>query len=262
MYAIVDIAGQQFRVEKGQKIYVHRLDEEEGKNLNFDKVLLIDNEGKILIGEPVIEGAFIEGKVLTHLKGDKVIVFKKKRRKGYKVKKGHRQFMSYIEIVTINEKGAPKKSTVKPAEKPESEKSKADDPAKKPAPVAEAKETVRTAAKTETKAPASKKPVAKATAAMEPAAKKPAAKTTAAREATATKPATKKPAAKKPAAKIAASKKPMAAKPAAKSTTAAKPAKASAAAKSTTGGTAAKTTKTAARPKAKPKPGDTGKKAR
>ena len=110
MYAIVDIAGQQFKVEKGQQIYVHRLDSEEGKKVDFDKVLLIDDEGKISIGEPVIDGAFIEAKVLEHPKGDKVIVFKKKRRKGYKVKNGHRQSFSKVEILSINASGYVKKA--------------------------------------------------------------------------------------------------------------------------------------------------------
>ena len=101
MYAIIDVAGQQFKVEKGQKIYVHRLENEEGSDINFDEVLLIDSEGKITIGEPLINGAFVEGKVLTHLKGDKVIVFKKKRRKGYRVLNGHRQDLTQIQIEEI-----------------------------------------------------------------------------------------------------------------------------------------------------------------
>lgn len=191
MYAIIDVAGQQFKVEKGQKIYVHRLENEEGSDINLDKVLLIDDEGKITIGEPLIDGAFVEGKVLTHLKGDKVIVFKKKRRKGYKVKNGHRQQFSQLEILKINEKGAPKKTAEKA----------------KPAVKAEAK--VETKAKTEETKPAAKKaapkaePKAKSEAKVEkkPAAKKPAAKKPAAKKPAAKKPAAKKPAAKKPAAK-------------------------------------------------------------
>lgn len=101
MYAIVEIAGQQFKVEKGSKLFVHRLEGEEGSDLEFDKVLLVDNDGKIKIGTPLVKGAKVSAKVLTHLKGDKITVFKKKRRKGYKVKNGHRQHLSQVEIVDI-----------------------------------------------------------------------------------------------------------------------------------------------------------------
>jgi len=100
MYAIVDIAGQQFKVEKDQKVYVHRLDAEAGKKVNFDRVLLIDDKGKVNIGAPAIEGAQVSATVLEHLKGDKVIVFKKKRRKGYKKKNGHRQYLTEIQSTT------------------------------------------------------------------------------------------------------------------------------------------------------------------
>ncbi len=101
MYAIVEIAGQQFKVEKGSKLFVHRLEGEEGTDLEFEKVLLVDNDGKVKVGTPVVKGAKVSAKVLTHLKGDTVTVFKKKRRKGYKVKNGHRQFLSQVEIVDI-----------------------------------------------------------------------------------------------------------------------------------------------------------------
>jgi len=101
MYAIVEIAGQQFKVSKDQKVYVHRLANEEGANVSFDRVLLIDNNGVITIGAPAINGASVEAKVLKHVKGDKVIVFKKKRRKGYKVKNGHRQLFTQIVIENI-----------------------------------------------------------------------------------------------------------------------------------------------------------------
>jgi len=113
MYAIVEIAGQQFKVEKGKKIFVHRLDVENGKKVEFDKVLLIDDDGKINIGEPVIKDAVVEGMVLDHVRGDKVIVFKKKRRKGYKVTKGHRQNFTQVEILSINEKSPAKKAPAK-----------------------------------------------------------------------------------------------------------------------------------------------------
>jgi large subunit ribosomal protein L21 len=101
MYAIVDIAGQQFKVVKDQKVYVHRLDAEEGTDMEFAKVLLIDNEGNIQVGNPVVEGAKIAAKILTHVRGDKVLVFKKKRRKGYQKLNGHRQNFTQIQIQDI-----------------------------------------------------------------------------------------------------------------------------------------------------------------
>ena len=103
MYAIVDIAGQQFKVAQGQQIFVHRLSGEEGSKITFDKVLFIDNEGATKIGTPVIEGANVEAKIIEHLKGDKVLVFKKKRRKGYQTLNGHRQYLSKVEIENITE---------------------------------------------------------------------------------------------------------------------------------------------------------------
>lgn len=102
MYAIVEIAGQQFKVSKDQKVYVHRLAAEEGTNVTFDRVFLVDNEGTITLGAPAITGASVGAKVLKHLQGDKVIVFKKKRRKGYKKKNGHRQALTQIVIEGIN----------------------------------------------------------------------------------------------------------------------------------------------------------------
>ena len=101
MYAIVDIAGQQFKVEQEKNIFVHRLKAEEGESLTFDKVLLIDNGGNVKVGAPYIDGASVTATVLTHLKGDKVIVFKKRRRKGYKKKNGHRQYLTQIKIDNI-----------------------------------------------------------------------------------------------------------------------------------------------------------------
>jgi len=109
MYAIVEIAGQQFKVQKDQKLYVHRLPQAEGETVAFDKVLLIANGDNINIGAPAIEGAEVTAKVLRHLKGDKIIVFKKKRRKGYRVKRGHRQYLTEIQIEGITERGATKK---------------------------------------------------------------------------------------------------------------------------------------------------------
>jgi large subunit ribosomal protein L21 len=101
MYAIVDIAGQQFKVEKGRKIFVHRLDAEVGASLNFEKVLLMDNEGTVKVGAPYVSGASVKASVVDHLKGKKVIVFKKKRRKGYQKRNGHRQCLTQILIEEI-----------------------------------------------------------------------------------------------------------------------------------------------------------------
>jgi large subunit ribosomal protein L21 len=101
MYAVVDIAGKQFKVEKDQYVYLPRLEAEAGASVQFDKVLLIDTDGKVQVGTPVIPGAKISGKVLEHVKDGKVIVFKKKRRKGYAVKNGHRQQFTKVQIETI-----------------------------------------------------------------------------------------------------------------------------------------------------------------
>ncbi|GGK54559.1 MULTISPECIES: 50S ribosomal protein L21 [Flavobacteriaceae] len=121
MYAIVEIAGQQFKVAKDQKVYVHRLQEAEGNKVSFDKVLLLDNDGAVTVGAPAIQGAEVTAKILGHLQGDKVIVFKKKRRKGYRKKNGHRQALTEIQIESIAESGAkkaaPKKEAAPKAEK-------------------------------------------------------------------------------------------------------------------------------------------------
>ena len=101
MYAIVEIAGQQFKVQQDQKLYVHRLEGAVDSKVDFDKVLLIDNDGKVKVGAPVISGAKVSAKVIDHLKGDKVIVFKKKRRKGYQKSNGHRQQFTKIQIENI-----------------------------------------------------------------------------------------------------------------------------------------------------------------
>lgn len=101
MYAIVEIGGQQFKAEKGRKLYVNLMQSEEGASVEFDKVLLVDNDGKVKVGKPAVKGAKVTAKVLGDVKGDKVIVFKKKRRKGYVVKNGHRQNYTQIEIEEI-----------------------------------------------------------------------------------------------------------------------------------------------------------------
>lgn len=102
MYAIVDIAGQQFKVTKDQKVFVHRLEAVEGANVEFNEVLLADEDGKIKVGTPNLNGAKVTAKVLTHLRGDKVLVFKKKRRKGYQKCSGHRQYLTQIQIDQIS----------------------------------------------------------------------------------------------------------------------------------------------------------------
>jgi large subunit ribosomal protein L21 len=101
MFAIVEIAGQQFKVEKDQYLYVHRLQQEVGASIELNKVLLVNNNGSISVGLPTVSGATIQAKVLDHLKGDKVIVFKKKRRKGYRKLNGHRQMFTKIQIEAI-----------------------------------------------------------------------------------------------------------------------------------------------------------------
>ena len=142
MYAIVEIAGQQVKVAKDQKVFVNRLPVEEGKKVSFDNVLLIGDGDNITIGAPAINGAQIGAKVVNHLKGDKVIVFKKKRRKGFRKKNGHRQYLSEIVIESIVASGATpaKKEEAKKAEPKKETKAKAAAPK----------------AKAETKAPAKK----------------------------------------------------------------------------------------------------------
>jgi len=154
MYAIVDVAGQQFKVEKDQKIYVHRLEGKEGDVVEFDRVLLIEDGDKILIGEPIIQGALVSGKIISHLKGDKVKVFKKKRRKGYQVLTGHRQYMSQILIEEILEKGGVKKAPAKETEEKPKAKPKA---AAKKQPAPAKKSTAKTSPKAQTKAKSAEK---------------------------------------------------------------------------------------------------------
>jgi len=138
MYAIVEIAGHQFKVEKDQKVFVNRLATEEGKKVDFDNVLLIGDGDNTTLGAPAIDGAQVSAKVLRHLKGDKVIVFKKKRRKGYRVKNGHRQSLSEIVIESITtlgaKKAAPKKETKKAEPKVEAKAAAPKTEAKKAAP--------------------------------------------------------------------------------------------------------------------------------
>ena len=115
MYANEEIAGQQFKVSKDLKVYVHRLADKEGDAISFAKVLLLDDNGTITLGAPAVEGASVEAKVLQHLKGDKVIIFKKKRRKDYKKRNGHRQYLTQIQISGITAPGAKKAAAKKEA---------------------------------------------------------------------------------------------------------------------------------------------------
>ena len=101
MYVIVDIQGQQFKVKQDQRLFVHRINAEQGSEVEFEKVMLIDNEGTITVGTPVVEGAKVVVEILSHLKGDKVLVFKKKRRKGYRKLNGHRQQFSEVRVKSI-----------------------------------------------------------------------------------------------------------------------------------------------------------------
>jgi large subunit ribosomal protein L21 len=167
MYAIVEIAGQQFRVEKEQEVFVHRLEGKAGDSVEFDNVLLLDNGGKVTVGTPVVDDAQVKAKIIEHLKGDKVMVFHKKRRKGYQKENGHRQYLSKIVIEDIltgvkkEKKEAPKAEVKKAA------------PKAKPKASAKAKaEDKKDTAKAETKKPAAKKEVKKATPAKKKAAPK------------------------------------------------------------------------------------------
>ncbi len=173
MYAIVDIAGQQFKVEKNNKLFVHRLEDKEGSTVSFDKVLLIDKDGKVSVGAPVVDGATVVAKVVSHLKGDKVLVFKKKRRKGYQVLNGHRQFYTELVIEDILEKGQKPKAASKTTDKKEepaknvekedtTETAMATSPSKEPVAPATKKEEKQDTNKEEKKS-AAKKPAAKKT---------------------------------------------------------------------------------------------------
>jgi len=113
MYAIVEIAGQQFKVERGNKVYVHRLEANEGAKIEFDKVLLIENEGKISVGNPTVDGAKVAATIIGHLKGDKVIIFKKKRRKTTQKWNNHRQSLTQILIQGVLGKGETLKDELK-----------------------------------------------------------------------------------------------------------------------------------------------------
>jgi len=155
MYAIVEIAGHQYKVEKDKKVLVNRLEAEEGKKVKFDRVLLVDNGKDVQVGAPAVSGAEVTAQVERHLKGDKVLVFKKKRRKGYQKLNGFRASLTELKITAIKAGGA-----------------------KKAAPKAAAADKPAAEKKAAAKKPAAKKPAAKKPAAKKPAAKKPAAKKT------------------------------------------------------------------------------------
>jgi large subunit ribosomal protein L21 len=171
MYAIVDIAGQQFKVEKEQKLFVHRLPGEEDSSVSFDSVLLIDDAGKITLGKPVIDGATVSARILSHEKGDKVLVFKKKRRKGYQTLNGHRQLFTQIQIETIQEKGGKKASAKAEAAPAVSDTDKEVKGATKATPkkaAPKAKAAAKPKAASTKKTPAAKKPAAKKTTKKDP----------------------------------------------------------------------------------------------
>ncbi len=193
MYAIVEIAGLQYKVEKDQRLYVNRLNVAKGKKVKFDRVLLTEEKGDIKVGAPVIDGAVVEATVNGEVKGDKILVFKKKRRKGYQKMNGHRQMFTSITINKITAKAPAKKAAAKATEDLEAAPKKA-----------ASKKTAAKKATTAKKPAAKKLTTKKATAAKKPAAKKPATK----KVSTAKKPAAKKTTtAKKPASKKAAPKK-------------------------------------------------------
>ena len=188
MYAIVEIAGHQYKVQQDQRLYVNRLKDDEGAKVSFDRVLLVDDGSKVTVGAPAVPGAAVNATVERHLKGDKVLVFKKKRRKGYQKMNGFRPSLTELVIKDIALGGKAKKAAPKKAEAGDEK--------------AEAKPAAAAAKKAAPKKDAADKPAAKKPAAKKPAAKKPAAKKPAAKKA-----APKKDAAKKPAAKKAAPKK-------------------------------------------------------
>ena len=180
MYAIVSIAGQQFKVEKGKKVFVHRLPGEIGDEVSFDKVLLVSNDDKVNVGAPYLPEAFVHAQIVSHLRGDKILIFKKKRRKTYQKLSGHRQNFTEILIEDISETGAPKR-----VEKKKTTLPKAEVQAEVAAPVVKAEKPVaakaapkKAAVKASSEEKPKKSPAKKAAVVAEkkPAAKKPAAK--------------------------------------------------------------------------------------
>jgi large subunit ribosomal protein L21 len=159
MYAIVEIAGQQFKVERGNKVYVHRLEANEGEKLEFNNVFLLDDGGKVSVGNPTVDGAKVAATVISHVKGDKVIIFKKKRRKGYQKWNNHRQSFTQILIQGVLAKGDKLKEELTYERVVRTQGSKTKPVAA--APVAEVKETAAPAKKAPAKKAAPKKAAAK-----------------------------------------------------------------------------------------------------
>jgi large subunit ribosomal protein L21 len=161
MYAIVEIAGHQYKVQKDQQVFVNRLDAEEGAKIKFDKVLLMDKGGDVTVGAPAINGLAVHATVERHLKGDKVLVFKKKRRKGYQKLNGFRPYLTEIRITDIKKgaakKAAPKKEEASAEEKPAAKKAAAKKPAAKKAAVKKPAATKAAPKKAAAKKPAAKK---------------------------------------------------------------------------------------------------------
>lgn len=184
MYAIVDIAGQQIKVEKNQKVFVNRLQGKEGSKVDFDQILLIDDNGKIKVGTPIVKDIVVSATIVAHIKADKVKVFKKKRRKGYKKLNGHRQLLTELLIENIAAGKAKPKAAAKAETKP-AETKKAAPKAATPTKPAAAKKENQTTSTPKAKSTTAKKEVkAEAKPKTTTAKKSPAKK--------ATKPATKK----------------------------------------------------------------------
>ncbi len=168
MYAVINTGGKQYRVKEGDVLDVEKLGVEQGGTVVFDRILLIEDEGKVLVGTPAIAGAAVKAEVVANFKGDKVLIFKKKRRKQYRRTKGHRQQLAKVRIVKIYPDAtlvpseelhaAPPAAKPAPAPKPPAPKKPAAKPAPKPAP---AEKQAKKPAATKTKAPAKPKPAAK-----------------------------------------------------------------------------------------------------
>jgi large subunit ribosomal protein L21 len=182
MYAIVDIAGQQFKVEKGKKVFVHKLAGKAGDEVSFNRVLLISKDDKVNVGAPYLPDALVLAQIVSQLRGDKVLVFKKKRRKGYQKLNGHRQYFTEILIEDIAETGSPRKTEKKKPAEPvitvetEALPVKVVKKEKAPAPAKDSKKAAPKAVSAEKPKKAPVKKTSEA-AAKKPAVKKPAAKT-------------------------------------------------------------------------------------
>ena len=110
MYAIIESCGKQYKVAEGDVVFFEKLEAEEGKKVTFDKVILVSEEGKVQVGNPYVKGIKVEGKVISHGKAKKIIVFKMKAKKNYRRKQGHRQPYTKVEITAIKTATATKKA--------------------------------------------------------------------------------------------------------------------------------------------------------